>query len=120
MFIGLIKASHIFEFSEYITYDESRRDMNWSHIYISVMLVMLGWRIYHLLISSELEYTSTLSWNYWFIGLTIVTTLSTLVHSLNLHIAIQNIITIAIVASIAWFLHGGYTHKLDIYKNLDI
>jgi len=101
-------------------YDEEKDDgisnVGW---YVLIISSMLGWRLYHWLISGKtsgnLEYRSRLTWKYVFIGLTIVTILTETMYMFNLHHLILKFGSLAILIVTGWLLFISYSDKLDKY-----
>ena len=129
MIVGLIILSEKLGFTfdidygETITidhgiYDEEKSgaisNVGW---YILIISSMLGWRLYHWLISGKmsgnLEYRSRLTWKYVFIGLTIVTILTETMYMFNLHHLILKFSSLAILIVTGWLLFISYGDKLD-------
>lgn len=91
-------------------------DIGW---YIIIISFMLSWRLYHWFntgnIYANLKYSSKLTWNYLFIGITTITILTEFLHSFNISSILHRIISLVIWISIGWFLFKHYSDKLDKY-----
>lgn len=96
--------------------DGSVTNLGW---YLLVVPSMLGWRLYHWFISGEifgnLNYAQRLTWNYWFVGLTVATILTELMYMLPLHYIIHNIGSLVILFGTGWLLFRSYDVKLTAY-----
>ena len=130
MIIGLIILSEKLGFAFHIDYGETiiidhglydeEKDGDISNVglYILIISSMLGWRLYHWLISGKifghLRYAQMIGWKYWFIGLTIVTVLTEIIYNMfDLHHLILKFGTLAIYILTGWLLFTRYSDKID-------
>lgn len=128
--LGLNILSDKLGFTTYIDYGETitiehqfyeeEKDGYMSNVgwYILIVTSMLGWRLYHWLISGKifgnLKYEQRLIWNYWFIGATIVTLLTEIIYMFDLHYLILRFCSFAILVVTAWTLFKSYDKKLTV------
>ena len=133
--IGLSILSDKLGFATYIDYGETitiehqlyeeEKDGSISNVgwYILIVTSMLGWKLYHWFISGKifgnLKYEQRLLWNYWFIGLTIVTLLTEIIYMFDLHYLILRFSLLAILIATAWIFFRSYEKKLTSYSKAE-
>lgn len=129
MFIGLAILSEKLGFTFFYDYGETKiidhgiwdeeKSEGITHIgwYTIIISIMVGWRLKHWMtsgkISGNLKYSSSLTWKYVFIGLTIVTVLTEIIYMFDFHYLIINFSPYVILIITAWLLLRRYDNKVD-------